>query len=53
MPKRENYNDLYAFLLVANEKNFSRAASKLGVSSPALKQNNSFIRRTARFATIC
>ncbi|MDH3000983.1 LysR family transcriptional regulator [Chelonobacter oris] len=38
MHKRENYNDLYSFLLVAREKNFSKAAAKLGISSPALSK---------------
>ncbi|HGO5823616.1 TPA: LysR family transcriptional regulator [Mannheimia haemolytica] len=38
MMKRENYNDLYAFLTVANETSFSKAAAKLGVSSPALSK---------------
>ncbi|MDH2997563.1 LysR family transcriptional regulator [Pasteurellaceae bacterium LFhippo2] len=38
MLKRENYNDLYAFLLVAQEKSFTKAAQKLGVSSPALSK---------------
>lgn len=36
--KRENYNDIYAFLMVATEKSFTRAAAKLGVSSPALSK---------------
>lgn len=38
MLKRENYNDLYAFLLVAQEKSFVKAAQKLGISSPALSK---------------
>ncbi|MGB8602470.1 MAG: LysR family transcriptional regulator, partial [Rhizomicrobium sp.] len=33
---RENINDLLAFLAVANERNFTRAAAKLGVSQSAL-----------------
>lgn len=35
---KENYNDLYAFYLVACEKNFSRASARLGVSPPALSK---------------
>jgi DNA-binding transcriptional LysR family regulator len=34
----ENLNDLIAFLTVARERNFTRAAAKLGVSQPALSQ---------------
>lgn len=34
----ENYNDLAAFVIVAREKNFTRAAAKLGVSPSALSQ---------------
>ena len=33
---RENYNDLLAFLLVARERSFTRAAAQLGVSQSAL-----------------
>ncbi|MBQ4853820.1 LysR family transcriptional regulator [Rhodanobacter sp. B2A1Ga4] len=33
---RENYNDLLAFLAVARERSFSRAAAQLGVSPSAL-----------------
>jgi len=33
-----NINDLYAFLAVAKERNFTRAAAKLGVSQSALSQ---------------
>ena len=33
---RENYNDLLAFLAVARERNFTRAAAQLGVSQSAL-----------------
>jgi DNA-binding transcriptional LysR family regulator len=33
---RENLNDIVAFLAVAREKNFTRAAAKLGVSQSAL-----------------
>jgi DNA-binding transcriptional LysR family regulator len=33
---RENLNDLVAFLAVARERNFTRAAAKLGVSQSAL-----------------
>lgn len=33
---RENLNDLLAFLAVARERNFTRAAAKLGVSQSAL-----------------
>ncbi|RRN05877.1 LysR family transcriptional regulator [Bibersteinia trehalosi] len=35
---RENYNDLHSFLTVAQEKSFSRAATKLRVSPPALSK---------------
>jgi DNA-binding transcriptional LysR family regulator len=33
---RENLNDFFAFLAVARERNFTRAAAKLGVSQSAL-----------------
>ena len=33
---RENINDLYAFVTVAQERSFTRAAAKLGVSQSAL-----------------
>ncbi|MNQ50937.1 HTH-type transcriptional regulator DmlR [compost metagenome] len=33
---RENFNDLFAFLVVAREGSFTRAAAQLGVSQPAL-----------------
>ena len=33
---RENVNDLLAFLTVANERSFTKAAAKLGVSQSAL-----------------
>lgn len=33
---RESVNDLMAFLAVAREKSFTRAAAKLGVSQSAL-----------------
>ncbi len=33
---RENYNDLQSFLLVAQERSFTRAAARLGVSQSAL-----------------
>src|SRR3982750_1234878 len=33
---RENYNDLQAFLAVARERSFTRAAAVLGVSQSAL-----------------
>jgi DNA-binding transcriptional LysR family regulator len=35
---RENLNDLLAFLAVARERSFTRAAAKLGVSQSALSQ---------------
>ena len=35
---RENFNDLVAFVAVARERNFTRAAAKLGVSQSALSQ---------------
>ena len=33
---RENFNDLQAFLLVAREGSFTRAARQIGVSQSAL-----------------
>lgn len=35
-PGRENYNELQAFLAVAHERSFTRAAAQLGVSPSAL-----------------
>jgi len=35
---RTNYNDIMAFLVVARERSFTRAASQLGVSQSALSQ---------------
>ena len=37
MPQ-ENFNDLVAFLTVARERSFTKAAAKLGVSQSALSQ---------------
>ena len=33
---RENINDILAFLVVAQERSFTRAAGKLGISQSAL-----------------
>src|ERR1700712_2138125 len=35
---RENLNDLTAFVAVARQRSFTRAAVKLGISQPALSQ---------------
>jgi DNA-binding transcriptional LysR family regulator len=36
---RENINDLIAFLTVARERSFTKAAAQLGVSQSALSHN--------------
>ena len=36
--RRENVSDLLAFLAVARERSFTKAAAKLGVSQSALSQ---------------
>src|SRR5688500_8548653 len=36
---RESFNDLLAFLAVARERNFTRAAARLGVSQSALSHS--------------
>ncbi|OBX07851.1 LysR family transcriptional regulator [Gallibacterium salpingitidis] len=38
MSQRENYNDLYAFMMVAREESFTKAANKLGISQSALSR---------------
>ncbi|RUL98078.1 LysR family transcriptional regulator [Rhizobium chutanense] len=38
MPQDNNFNDLVAFLTVARERSFTKAAAKLGVSQSALSQ---------------
>src|SRR5262244_205268 len=38
MPRRRAVDDLHAFLAVARERSFTRAAAKLGVSQSALSQ---------------
>lgn len=35
---RENFNELYAFVIVAQERSFTKAAAKLGVTQSALSQ---------------
>jgi DNA-binding transcriptional LysR family regulator len=35
---RENLSDLQAFVVVARQRSFTRAAAQLGVSQPALSQ---------------
>ena len=39
MIHKENYNDLYAFLMVVREGSFTKAAGKLGVSQSALSHS--------------
>jgi DNA-binding transcriptional LysR family regulator len=39
MNERENIGDLIAFVAVARERSFTRAAAKLGVSQSALSHN--------------
>ena len=39
MRQQKNYNELYAFLLVAQEGNFTKAAVKLGISQSALSRS--------------
>ncbi len=39
MITKENYNDLYAFLMVVRESSFTKAAGKLGVSQSALSHS--------------
>lgn len=39
MITKENYNDLYAFLMVVREGSFTKAAGKLGVSQSALSHS--------------
>jgi DNA-binding transcriptional LysR family regulator len=36
---RENINDLIAFIAVARERSFTRAAARLGVSQSALRSS--------------
>jgi DNA-binding transcriptional LysR family regulator len=38
MTSRENYNDLYAFMLVAQEGSFTKAAIKLGVAQSGISR---------------
>lgn len=45
MFKNTNYNDLYAFLQVALEKSFNKAAQKIGISSPALSKKIHLLER--------
>ncbi|MFV0576543.1 MAG: LysR family transcriptional regulator [Vibrio sp.] len=35
---RENFNELYAFVIVAQERSFTKAAAKLGITQSALSQ---------------
>jgi DNA-binding transcriptional LysR family regulator len=38
MTSRENYNDVYAFMLVAREGSFTKAATKLGVAQSGISR---------------
>lgn len=59
--QKENRNDLYAFYMVACEKNFSKASAKLGISASALSKTIRLLEnrlgpqlfnRTTRTATL-
>ena len=47
---RENLNDLSAFLAVARERTFTRAAAQLGVSQSALSQTDRGLEATGHRA---
>lgn len=36
MPKRQNYNELYAFFIIAQENSFTKAAKRLGMTQSGL-----------------
>lgn len=38
MEARENYNDLYTFMMVAQEGSFTRAAARLGMAQPGVSR---------------
>ena len=46
---RENFHDLAAFLAVAQERSFTRAAAKLGVSQSALSHTISNLEERLGF----
>ena len=47
--QRENFNDLLAFLAVARERSFTKAAAKLGVSQSALSHTISGLEEDSAF----
>ncbi|SAK85476.1 LysR family transcriptional regulator [Caballeronia catudaia] len=42
---KEDYNDLFGFMMVARERNFTRAAAQLGVSQSALSRTVSALEK--------
>ncbi|XAW87544.1 LysR family transcriptional regulator [Vibrio sp. CDRSL-10 TSBA] len=47
---RENFNDLYAFVIVAQERSFTKAAAKLGVTQSALSQTIRSLEETPQYS---
>ncbi len=45
---RGSYNDLMAFIVVARERSFTRAAAQLGVSQSALSGSRSMVLRVPK-----